>query len=208
MCTFRLHLFIHFVFQDVSGNTPALISNLDLVLKWLTIRFFDTNPSVILRGLEYLNIVFRTLAEEGYNMLEVEAASFLPYLVLKVNWIVDDWWLASMMIIILFESIEFPIPFFLNRLEIQKIRFEILLKIFSTLWVQYTQSASYLRILWMASSLRMLVNVLVSIFTVNIFLKLHVLPGFLSLGFRYFSRWNSISFSLVGLIWKYTRNIP
>ena len=69
----------------MAGNTPALISNLDLVLKWLTIRFFDTNPSVILRGLEYLNIVFRTLAEEGYNMLEVEAASFLPYLVLKVN---------------------------------------------------------------------------------------------------------------------------
>lgn len=69
----------------MAGNTQALTSNLDLVLKWLTIRFFDTNPSVILRGLEYLNIVFRTLAEEGYNMQEVEAASFLPYLVLKVK---------------------------------------------------------------------------------------------------------------------------
>lgn len=61
------------------------MSNLDLVLKWLTIRFFDTNPSVILRGLEYLNLVFRLLAEEGYNMMEGEAASFLPYLVLKVS---------------------------------------------------------------------------------------------------------------------------
>lgn len=65
-------------------NIAALISNLDLVLKWLTLRFFDTNPSVILRGLEYLSSVFRVLADEGYNMLEVEAASFLPYLVLKV----------------------------------------------------------------------------------------------------------------------------
>ena len=67
------------------NNTSALTSNLDLVLKWLTLRFFDTNPSVILRGLEYLNMVFRVLAEEGYHMLESEAASFLPYLVLKVK---------------------------------------------------------------------------------------------------------------------------
>lgn len=87
-----------FSIQDVAGNTPALISNLDLVLKWLTIRFFDTNPSVILRGLEYLNIVFRTLAEEGYNMLEVEAASFLPYLVLKVNQVVKGFYPGVMKI--------------------------------------------------------------------------------------------------------------
>lgn len=53
----------------------------------MTIRFFDTNPSVILRGLEYLNMVFRRLAEEGYNMMEMEAASFLPYLVVKVSYI-------------------------------------------------------------------------------------------------------------------------
>lgn len=61
------------------------MSNLDLILKWLTIRFFDTNPSVLLKGLEYLQLVFRVLAEEGYNMTESEAASFLPYLVLKVR---------------------------------------------------------------------------------------------------------------------------
>lgn len=65
------------------------MSNLDLILKWLTIRFFDTNPSVLLKGLEYLQLVFRLLDEEGYNMVEVEAASFLPYLVLKVRIIID-----------------------------------------------------------------------------------------------------------------------
>lgn len=82
---FALFNFFLSGFKDATNNIAALISNLDLVLKWLTLRFFDTNPSVILRGLEYLNMVFRILAEEGYHMMEPEAASFLPYLVLKVR---------------------------------------------------------------------------------------------------------------------------
>jgi cytoskeleton-associated protein 5 len=63
----------------------ATMNNLDLILKWLTLRFFDTNPSVLLRGLEYLLAVFVMLAEDGYNMLEIEASSFIPYLLLKVH---------------------------------------------------------------------------------------------------------------------------
>lgn len=71
--------------QDITVNTGALTANLDLILKWLTLRFFDTNPSVLLRGLEYLQDVFQILTAEGYTMSEAEAASFLPYLVLKVR---------------------------------------------------------------------------------------------------------------------------
>lgn len=61
------------------------MANLDLVLKWLTLRFFDTNPSVILKGLEYLSIVFQYLIEADYTMAEYEANCFIPYLVLKVR---------------------------------------------------------------------------------------------------------------------------
>ncbi|XP_065221041.1 protein mini spindles isoform X2 [Planococcus citri] len=83
---FKFHLkALDALYEDASVNTPALMSNLDLILKWLTIRFFDTNPSVLLKGLEFLQLVFRLLAEEGYNMAEAEAASFLPYLVLKAG---------------------------------------------------------------------------------------------------------------------------
>ena len=60
-------------------------ANLDLVLKWMTLRFFDTNPSVLLKGLEYLQSVFSLLAQEGYHMLDSEAASFIPYLITKVK---------------------------------------------------------------------------------------------------------------------------
>lgn len=61
------------------------MSNLDLVFKWLTLRFFDTNPSVLLKGLDYLNAVFTYLIEENYQLAEYEAQCFIPYLVLKVG---------------------------------------------------------------------------------------------------------------------------
>lgn len=60
------------------------MSNLDLILKWLTLRFFDTNPSVLLKGLEYLQAVFNILIDDQYHMQEHEAASFIPYLIIKV----------------------------------------------------------------------------------------------------------------------------
>lgn len=74
-----------FVFQDLPNNGSATIANLDLILKWMTLRFFDTNPSVLLKGLEYLQTVFAMLIEEEYNMFENEASSFIPYLILKVK---------------------------------------------------------------------------------------------------------------------------
>ena len=83
---FRYHLkAIESLTDDLQDNTKALVSNLDLILKWLTLRFFDTNPSVILKGLEYLQTVFNRLIEDGYHMLENEAASFIPYLITKVG---------------------------------------------------------------------------------------------------------------------------
>ena len=51
----------------------------------MTLRFFDTNPSVLLKGLEYLQTVFNMLIEDNYSMLEAEASSFIPYLILKVR---------------------------------------------------------------------------------------------------------------------------
>jgi len=51
----------------------------------MTLRFFDTNPSVLLKGLEYLQAVFAMLIEEDYSMFENEASSFIPYLILKVR---------------------------------------------------------------------------------------------------------------------------
>ncbi|XP_033302559.1 protein mini spindles isoform X1 [Bombus bifarius] len=83
---FRYHLkAIEALTEDLPDNSKALVSNLDLILKWLTLRFFDTNPSVLLKGLEYLRMVFDLLIENQYHMLENEAASFIPYLIIKIG---------------------------------------------------------------------------------------------------------------------------
>ncbi len=54
---FKLHLkAIEHLLDFVENDFDALVSNLDLILKWTTLRFFETNTSVLLRTLEYLVI--------------------------------------------------------------------------------------------------------------------------------------------------------
>lgn len=72
-------------FLSSPGGVEATSANVDLVLKWLTLRFFDTNPSVLLRALEYLQALFPALCDAGYRMHDLEASSFLPYLILKAG---------------------------------------------------------------------------------------------------------------------------
>ena len=60
------------------------IGNLDLILKWFTLRFFDTIPSMLNKGLEYLQALFAVLADNDYQLNDPEANSFMPYLMIKV----------------------------------------------------------------------------------------------------------------------------
>lgn len=71
--------------NSADDNYLALTSNLDLILKWMTLRFFDTNPSVLLRGLEYLKCLFDILIVRRYSLHDTEISSFVPYLVTKVS---------------------------------------------------------------------------------------------------------------------------
>jgi len=83
---FKQHLeVIKTLAKHTEADVPGLISNLDLILKWVTLRFFETNPAVLIKSLEYLNEVFGVLAANGYNMHDLEASSFVPYLVNKVG---------------------------------------------------------------------------------------------------------------------------
>lgn len=63
----------------------ATIGCLDLILKWFTLRFFDTNTTVLMKVLEYLKLLFAMLNSENYHLTEYEATSFVPYLILKVS---------------------------------------------------------------------------------------------------------------------------
>jgi len=85
---FKQHLkALEMLMGHAETDVEALIANLDLLLKWMTLRFFETNPSVNMKGLEYLNTVFTILvdSEDGYNLHDIEAISFIPYLINKMG---------------------------------------------------------------------------------------------------------------------------
>lgn len=73
----------------MSGDAPPLkdaaIGALDLLLRWVTLRFFDTNTTVNLKCLDLLKVLFNMLVTDNYRMSEYEANAFLPYLVNKVR---------------------------------------------------------------------------------------------------------------------------
>ncbi|XP_060032467.1 cytoskeleton-associated protein 5 [Erinaceus europaeus] len=71
--------------DHLESEKEGVIACLDLILKWLTLRFFDTNTSVLMKALEYLKLLFTLLSEEEYHLTENEASSFIPYLTLKVG---------------------------------------------------------------------------------------------------------------------------
>lgn len=62
------------------------MNNIDLLLKWSTLRFFDTNPAVLIRLLEFLCSTFAYMEAQNENITDVEMTSFVPYLLLKVIW--------------------------------------------------------------------------------------------------------------------------
>lgn len=82
---FRYHLKVIESLMEDLYEMQGLICNLDLVLKWLSLRFYDTNPSVLLKGLEYLNLVFQKLVDASYVLTDVEGTSFIPHLLTKIG---------------------------------------------------------------------------------------------------------------------------
>lgn len=83
---FRYHLkVIESLTEDLPNNPNGLICNLDLILKWLSLRFYDTNPSVLLKGLDYLNLVFQMLVDNSYILADNEGSSFIPHLLTKIG---------------------------------------------------------------------------------------------------------------------------
>lgn len=70
---------------DFSDIKERYIANADLILKYLTIRFFDTNTSMLIKCLDVTEHLVAVMDEEGYHLSEYEAVSFLPYLINKLG---------------------------------------------------------------------------------------------------------------------------
>ncbi|XP_038156575.1 cytoskeleton-associated protein 5 isoform X2 [Cyprinodon tularosa] len=76
---------ISVMIERLNSESDATIGCLDLILKWVTLRFFETNTTILMKVLEYLKLLFTMLNRENYHLTEYEANSFIPYLILKVG---------------------------------------------------------------------------------------------------------------------------
>ena len=71
--------------QALSSSNESVVCQLDLILKWMTLRFFETNTTVLLKALDFLQALFTRLADDDYHLHDLEATAFVPYLVNKVR---------------------------------------------------------------------------------------------------------------------------
>lgn len=83
---FKYHIIaLQSLTKAIDDLSDATVSNLDLLLRWLTLRFFETNPTVMMKMIEYMQALFNMLLTRKYMMNDYEAAAFVPYFVGKVR---------------------------------------------------------------------------------------------------------------------------
>ncbi|CAL8107217.1 unnamed protein product [Calicophoron daubneyi] len=70
---------------DTPEGEDATYVNIDLILRWVTLRYFDTNPVVTGRCMDYVTKLFSRMSESAMSLTEHDGAAFLPYLVLKAG---------------------------------------------------------------------------------------------------------------------------
>lgn len=71
--------------QAMEHQWDETIGTLDLVLRWITLRFYDKNPTVHMRCLEYLKALFAKMDGANCRMTDYEAMSFIPHLITKIG---------------------------------------------------------------------------------------------------------------------------
>lgn len=60
-----------------------VLNNCDLILKWATFRFFDTNPQSLNKTLEVILSMLVEMEEKDCKLNDFDVTSFLPYLLMK-----------------------------------------------------------------------------------------------------------------------------
>lgn len=71
--------------QALEQQWNETVGTMDLILRWVTLRFYDKNTSVHLKALEYLKTLFEKLTSIDYRMTEYEAGAFIPHLLTKIG---------------------------------------------------------------------------------------------------------------------------
>uniref|UniRef100_A0AAF5D4A5 TOG domain-containing protein n=1 Tax=Strongyloides stercoralis TaxID=6248 RepID=A0AAF5D4A5_STRER len=67
------------------SDAQAIIANSDLLLKWITLRILETNPTVLLKCLEFGQRICEVYQEQQTSPHDTEVSSFIPFLLLKTG---------------------------------------------------------------------------------------------------------------------------
>lgn len=65
----------------IEQNKKETIENLDVILKWITLRLFDTNLTSLRKTLAYLEALFGMLSLQDFHLSDYEANVFIPLLI-------------------------------------------------------------------------------------------------------------------------------
>uniref|UniRef100_A0A1I7TY19 Cytoskeleton-associated protein 5 n=1 Tax=Caenorhabditis tropicalis TaxID=1561998 RepID=A0A1I7TY19_9PELO len=83
---FKQHLAALDSLIRLSDTSPrSLLANSDLLLKWCTLRFFETNPAALIKVLELCKVLVELTRDTETQMTTEELTSFVPYLLLKTG---------------------------------------------------------------------------------------------------------------------------
>jgi cytoskeleton-associated protein 5 len=84
---FKYHIIaLQTLTKAIDELSDATLSNLDIILRWLTLRFFETNPTVMLKAIDYMKALFSMLYQvKNYHLHEFEAGAFIPYFIVKLG---------------------------------------------------------------------------------------------------------------------------
>lgn len=66
-------------------NPESLLANNDLLLKWISLRFFETNPTVLLKVLDLTQTLFKLILQYEEPFTDQELMAFMPYLISKLG---------------------------------------------------------------------------------------------------------------------------
>ncbi|VDM59748.1 unnamed protein product [Angiostrongylus costaricensis] len=82
---FRQHLKAIELLNKVilTDSFPSLVKNSDLLLKWCTLRFYETNPAVLIKVLEFAKQVLVLVQSFDEPMSTEEMYAFVPHLLIK-----------------------------------------------------------------------------------------------------------------------------
>eukprot|EP00080_Pristionchus_pacificus_P000601 PDM60621.1 zyg-9 [Pristionchus pacificus] len=83
---FKQHIKAIDELNKMADSDPLpLIKNSDLILKWCTLRFFETNPAALIKVLDLALRVLNHCLEMEEPMSTEEISAFMPYLLLKTG---------------------------------------------------------------------------------------------------------------------------